>query len=529
MPKYSRYVLPLVALPVLLNACSMDRLRYEVFRAPKVKEQQEFARSVAEMVKNDQSIFERQQSIPVGTNIPSQFVPGQVEGEWSGTACHDQIRVSYKLRMMSREPIPRNLFNTSEMGTISGELQASGISRSASATLETGLEGSFDESSGFLQLRASPRLAEFLAKEQDMETRLEWEAKKSLDEAHGKHVTRDTLDTKLREIETLTWKEHNRLQNVEQEIRRRYQRARDVIEPFTITLTRDEQGKGWAGVIEGKDFGECEITVMSVSKRRTEKLPPITSAVALKKVNDLFGTRGAHTLASRHWLDLAAKDAKFEDFALLGLLFERDGDRSPEQNMRAEKFYRAANEIEPDARAQEGLGRLYTSRLVPSGSVQEGHRLSRLAEDTKAKAQAVCESPQFRQAFGLMAMKIRAMHEGYDALADALKNPSIEPLKLLDVQLRATDVKSMERQFVCVTSIPRPKMRQPKGSENDPLGDQIFRGILLWLYNGTTEEYGKKHGDIWIVTTVNAAGSSRYKLAFYIQGRLQESAIIDVG
>lgn len=34
MPKYSRYVLPLVALPVLLNACSMDRLRYEVFRAP---------------------------------------------------------------------------------------------------------------------------------------------------------------------------------------------------------------------------------------------------------------------------------------------------------------------------------------------------------------------------------------------------------------------------------------------------------------------------------------------------------------
>ncbi|MCI1279470.1 MAG: hypothetical protein LKG23_10865 [Nitrospira sp.] len=529
MSKSSQQVLVVCTLSLLLNACDLDNLRYQLAIAPQVRQQQEFERNVAELVQRDQPIFERQEPIKAGTKIPLDFVPGQLEGKWKGIACNEQIHVSYTLRMMERTRTFDRVMNRTEMGTISGEITASGLSRSSASTLETGLEGSFDRDSGFLRLHASPRLAEFIAKEQDAENRLEWEAKKQIDAVRNKSVTRETLNSHLQEVETLQRLENDRLRNVEAEIRQRYQLAKDAVVPFTITLTRDVQGNGWTGVIEGQDFGECQLTVVSQSGRRTDKLPPITGQVALKKVYDLYGERRSHSLASRYWLERAATDAKEDDFALLGFLFEQDGERSVEQYVRAEKFYRALNESRPDARAQEGLGRLYTKRLVPSGSVEEGKQLSQLAEKTKTQAQSVCESHQFRQAFGLMAMKVRLMQDAGNALSDKLNNPSREPLEMSGVKFRATDIKSMEREFLCVTSIPRPQTRLPKGLENENLGNQFLGWMLKALVDQAIAQQQKRDGDILLVTIVNAAGERRFKLEFYIDQTFQDSAIIDLG
>lgn len=70
-----------------------------------------------------------------------------------------------------------------------------------------------------------------------------------------------------------------------------------------------------------------------------------------------------------------------------------------------------ANQREPHAHTQEGLGRVYTKRLVASGRIQEGQQLRQFSENTKAKAQSACDSHQPRQAFALMARKIRLMQK----------------------------------------------------------------------------------------------------------------------
>lgn len=99
MSKPSHHGFVLCLLTLLLNACDLDNL---IAIAPQVRVQQEFERKVAELAQRDQPIFARQEPIKAGTKIPLEFVPVQLEGKWNGTACNEQIRVSYTLRMMER-------------------------------------------------------------------------------------------------------------------------------------------------------------------------------------------------------------------------------------------------------------------------------------------------------------------------------------------------------------------------------------------------------------------------------------------
>ena len=59
--------------------------------------------------------------------------------------------------------------------------------------------------------------------------------------------------------------------------------AKAALVSFKIDMAKRADGSGWAGIMEGADFDGCEIALVSEGGIRTDKLPPVTSRVALER------------------------------------------------------------------------------------------------------------------------------------------------------------------------------------------------------------------------------------------------------
>lgn len=452
MSKYVNQLIVLCTLSILINACGLqERLM-----------KQQMAEQIAAIEKQEREAMVLQQPLKEGEMIPVLFAQAQLEGNWKGSTCQEKMTVEIKMSARKRE-----LF--SAPGGVTGVFRSTDRSQKPNArVIETGLKGQFDLRTGFLNMGSIPK--PLTEEEQWKENNLmAWEALEYRELQNKAMVEMinaqwEASSVKPDQVEQVNQKYLNKKKALEEKMQKivtvQTQRmeaqkaaADATFSPFQIDMARNAAGDGWTGIIEGAAFDGCEIVLSSEQNVKTDKLPPITSQAALKRADFLNLPKVA--ASRRYWLNMAAKDAREEDFFYLGQLYEREGvfegggERSSENYLRAFDYYKILADKNGDARAQVNMGQMYEKGLGVTRNSAEAQRLYNSAAETKRKALSVCTAQKTQIFVGRMMQQAQQKARVLNIFAQLFTGIGMdwEGSRLVEIQTK--DVASMDRPFVC--------------------------------------------------------------------------------
>lgn len=392
----------------------------------------------------DRKTIESQKPIKAGEGIPVQFADAQLEGNWKGNACNQQMTIAIK--MTTRWDRVVSFLDTIKPGEVRGVFRSASQPQQANARIiETGLEGKFDLAGGFLTLTSTPKPPS----EEEIQLRVqeinEIEALKfklpTLSYyAVGNQKALDKYHATEERIRTLAATHNQRVQE-------QSAAAKAALVPFKIDMARNMDGSGWAGIMEGADFDGCEIALFSEGGIRTNKLPPVTSQVALGRAQQHNYIKPSPLQV--YWLDIASKDAREEDYFDLGMYYERQGERVPAYYSRAAHYYQILVERHDDARVQGKLARLYENGLGISKNLEKAQQLYRLAGETRKKALKVCTSSATKNFASRMMAQQHETTQGLEFAAGMLTGIQMQSGNSRVIAIEAVDVATMEKRFDC--------------------------------------------------------------------------------
>ncbi len=446
MSNWATRVMTLLTLSMLLTGCAgfVVDLRDEVQRQNRLKAKRAEEARIAVIAEREQGAFKAQEPLKSGELIPPLFAQAQLQGAWKGSACGNQMAIQMNLTTLGRGPMGEGA--TSAMANVRGAFTASDQSKQRTARVsETGLEGTFDRTTGFLSLHATPKSIEL--------TPEEWEAEQvirshvanqifAINQQLNSNPSASERYKLMDEEKKLQSDETERLKKFAERAVAKTAAAKAELVQFTVEIARDNEGKGWSGTIDGPKFQDCEAALVSDHGLNTEKLPPITSQMILKKA------RSQGDLNS-YWLNLAARDAREQDFFFLAQLYERHGVGSPENYVRAFDYYKTINDKKEDARVQAALSRMYANGLGTPTNRPEAARLNALVTETHKKALAVCESPKTIALISQMAERARRTGRFVELLASWWTGMKMDTLTTRVIKRMVGNVISMDQPFSC--------------------------------------------------------------------------------
>lgn len=458
MSKYVTQLMALYALSILTAACSSypGMVAYKNAIAQQQAQEAQRRMDLAPIEERERRVRELQQPIKVGETIPSGFAEAQLRGAWKGSTCKERVTVEVTMSIqgdIGMSPTP----------TVMGVFRSSDRSQEPNArVVQTGLKGQFNRNTGFLTMTSIPK--SLTEEEQKEENRLRTqeaaefnELKRKLDlnmiqaMTESSRVTPDQRERVSREYgmrgKTLA-EQMQKISTIQsQRAEAQTSAAKAALVPFQIDMARNMDGSGWAGVIDGVHFDGCEIVLTSEQGVRTDKLPPITSQVALTRAK--YQNYPTPVASQGYWLNIAAKDAREEDFFLLGQLYERQGERASENYVRAVDYYRFLVDKNGDARAQGNLGQLYEKGLgIPKNSL-EAQRLYNLATATRKKALDVCASPKTKVLASRMMNQAQKNSQVLGLLLQLYSGIRMDLGNIRMIAIEAEDVASVDKPFTC--------------------------------------------------------------------------------
>lgn len=418
-------------------------------------------------------IIATQKPIKGGEMIPKSFARALLEGSWKNRTCSDKVSVELTIE---------RVYPTRRWLVVHGYVRIFDRSQESEfPVLNANLKGSFDPSGGFLAMESSPRFeGDGSPFDDDREIRKQEPQIAKMEKKYWEERRAVELNNSWKgifgKVQAIQEFDNGRGKELKEEIEKIYhaklskvraKRVRTDHVPLSFDIARDIEGKGWIGTIESELLSSChEIQFVSEQGFTTEKLPPITGSVALARAvsRDLYRP----TLqAQAYWLHIAEQQVGEKDSALLGQVYEDQGQRDPQNYVRAFQYYQAALNKSGDARAQIGLARLYAEGLGTAKNLAESQRWGQLAEHTYLVARKACTSIQSTTA-------IRSMMEELD-------KPS--HTELLD--MRAVNVISMNKPFSCLVKSKKTSEQRQRNAYNAV--DSIIPDIT---YETTTTHKG---------------------------------------
>ncbi len=446
MSNWVTRVTTLLTLSMLLTGCAsfVVKVRDDVAGLNRLKVRRAQEASLAVIAEREQGALKAQQPLESGELLPPLFAQAQLQDAWKGSACSNQMGIHMNLTTVGRGPMGEGASST--LAKVRGAFTAADQSKQRTArVIETGLEGTFDRTTGFLSLHAIPKSTELTPDELEVELAIREHVKNqifAIDQQLNSNPSASEKYKLMDDREKLQSDEKNRLKKFAEIAAAKAAAAKAELVPFTVELARDNDGKGWRGTIDGTAFQDCEAVLVSDHGLTTEKLPPITAQMILNKAR----SRGDLNV---YWLNLAAKDAREQDYFSLAQLYERQGARSPEHYVRAFEFYKAINDRREDARVQAALSRMYANGLGTSPNRPEAERLNALATETHKKALAVCESPETIALLSQMAERARRKGIFLELIASWFTGMEIDTLATRVIKRMVGNVISIDQPFSC--------------------------------------------------------------------------------
>ena len=521
MSKWVIQLMALFALSMLTNGCTgfVVKVRDAVDEQEALAAKKDHDDMLAVVTQREREAWKSQRPLKSGELIPGLFAQAQLQDTWKGNACKNNRIVEIKMTTGRREPMVAE--GSSPIVNVRGAFTASEESKQPTRrAIEAGLEGKFDRNTGFLGMRAIPKSTDPTPEEIEEDRRIRSHVANQIFVISQQLNSRPSESEKynlMGEKQKLQSDENERLKTLAENAAARAAAAKAELVPFNVDIARDIEGTGWAGIIEGADFQDCTLVLVSDHGLSTAKLPPITGQMAL--------IRAQTQTSNGYWLNLAAKDAREEDFFLLGQLYERQGERSPDNYVRAFEYYRSVNDKKEDARAQAALSRMYAKGLGTQVNALEAQRLNNLAAATLKKASLVCESPKTLEAIGQMAERARAKGRIFEILVETFPGMDIKTLDSRVVKRMVANVVSMDKPFDCIIWSQRidPQINAdptPDAYEwRDQYGqyhhteDNRFNTALKGALGSMVEAAGKKV-PVHNIITVEPVGRLRYKLTW---------------
>ncbi len=238
--------------------------------------------------------------------------------------------------------------------------------------LETHLKGNFDRSNGFMSIHASkpPTLKDIV--EYDY-------GKGNVGKIAYEGIRKDWW--MLRKFEKSF--NPNAFPNLTDE---------SIIESLYIDVARDTEGKGWVGSFEANGFESCrDIRMVGSRGATTDYLPTVTDRLVLQRGNVIQAFSAASTNLGRiYWMLIAEKRKLPEVNYYLGLAYEEQGVKAPENYHLAIQYYRKQADYYNDARAQEALGRIYAEGLGAERNATKSRYWIERADAQKLAAGKIC-------------------------------------------------------------------------------------------------------------------------------------------
>lgn len=387
----------------------------------------------------DRQTLALQTPIKVGEEITGQFASAQLEGNWKGNACNQQMTIAIKVT--TRWDKGLNFGSNAKTVDVRGVFRATTQTQQENVRiLETGLEGKFERKAGFLTMTSIPKPPT------EEELRLRAQKVAEIDQLKMKlgilagrghlqeyHATEERIN-----ILAVTYN---------QRVREQSAAAEAALVSFKLDMARNMDGSGWAGIMEGADFDGCEIALVSEGGIRTDKLPSVTGQVALERAHHHYYTKPSPLQV--YWLDMASKDAKEEDFFDFGVYYDRQGERSPAYYSRASHYYQILVERNGDARAQGQLARLYESGLGIPKNLEKAQQLYRLAGETRKKALNICTSAPIKNFADRVMKRSQQTGKGAEVLMGIVTGIRVDAMNLRLIAIEPEDVASVDKPFVC--------------------------------------------------------------------------------
>ncbi len=446
MSNWVTRVTTVLTLSMLLTGCAsfVVKVRDDVAGLNRLKVRRAQEASLAVIAKRELGALKAQQPLKSGELLPPLFAQAQLQDAWKGSACSNQMGIHMNLTTVGRGPMGEGASST--LAKVRGAFTAADQSKQRTArVIETGLEGTFDRTTGFLSLHAIPKSTELTPDELEAELAIRAHVENqifAIDQQLNSNPSASEKYKLMDEREKLQSDEKNRLKKFTELAVAKAAAAKAELVPFIVELARDNDGKGWRGTIDGTAFQDCEAALVSDHGLNTEKLPPITSQMILKKA------RSQGDLNS-YWLNLAARDAREQDFFFLAQLYERHGVDSPENYVRAFDYYKTINDKKEDARVQSALSRMYANGLGTPLNIPEAARLNALATETHKKALAVCKSPETIALISEMAERARRKGKLFELIASWATGMEIDTLTTRVIKRMVGNVISIDQPFSC--------------------------------------------------------------------------------
>ncbi len=446
MPKWVTCFTALLTVSMLFTGCAsfVVKMRDDVAGLNRLKARKAQEASLAVIAEREQDALKAQRPLKSGETIPPLFAQAQLQDTWKGSACGNRMRIQTSLTTAGRGPMGEGASST--MAKVRGAFTASDQSQQATArVIETGLEGTFDRTTGFISLHAIPKSTELTPDELEAELAIRSHVENQVFAIYQQLNSNPSASERYKlmdQREKLQSDEKERLKKFTELAEAKAASAKAELVPFTVDLARDNEGKGWIGTIDGTAFQDCEAVLVSDHGLNTEKLPLVTSQMILNKARSQGGL-------SSYWLNLAARDAREQDFFFLAQLYERHGVRSSENYVRAFDFYKAVNDRKEDARAQAALSRMYANGLGTPVNRPEAERLNALVAETHKKALAVCESPETIELINQMAERARRKGVFLELLGSWWTGMEMDTLTTRVIKRMVGNVISIDQPFSC--------------------------------------------------------------------------------
>lgn len=278
-----------------LAGCELHRtVLLEMERHERLAPQKQREKALAAIIQKEQEALAAQKPLREGERLPPMYGQALLQGTWTGSACHDRVSIEIELATAGHEASFSRYVEPAEVvGIFRGVDQSI---QSQPYIIETGLKGVFNYQDGILSLEATPRPIIPTKEELEEEYRVRDNAAVDIKLASQElqYGSRGPWG-----IENVEQAERNRkvLENLEtQEVLRRKALAEEYaakvaiakaeLVPFHFNMTRDSEGKGWAGIIDGPSFKRCDMRLASRQGITTDKLASIAGQIALERARN---------------------------------------------------------------------------------------------------------------------------------------------------------------------------------------------------------------------------------------------------
>lgn len=278
-----------------LEGCGLHRtVLLEMERHERLAPQKQREKALAAIMQKEQEALAAQKPLKEGERVPHMYGQALLQGTWTGTACHERVIIEIELATAEHEASFSRYVEPAEVvGIFRGVDQST---QSQPYVIETGLKGAFNYQDGILSLEATPRpiipTKEELEEEYRVRDNVAVDIKIALQELqYGSrgpwgidNVEQVERNRKVRE--DLEMREGLRRKAMAEEYAAKVDVAKAELVPFQFNMTRDSEGKGWAGTIDGLYFKRCDMRLASGQGITTDKLSPIAGQIALERARN---------------------------------------------------------------------------------------------------------------------------------------------------------------------------------------------------------------------------------------------------